>query len=245
MRPRKIPSNCPIPTPNRFATPDVLCLCDCDDTSGSSRTLVQREVGKEKKISYHSTSTFYSTEDWSDWATFHGMMMKGTMLYMVLVVPSMAYVSTFREVLRSPRGGASSASLDASSTVSSGRTFGRNRGKLASALSETMVDTELVLPDFTDQNEYLSYLEQVSALPKGFAVGVANGDFIPEEAPSMGTMNIRGTVIYLTEGPTDSWTAVFTKNKVRSEGFSWIMCWVEFVLMCDAVSRCPSDRRQI
>jgi hypothetical protein len=52
-------------------------------------------------------------------------------------------------------------------------------------------------------------------LPSGFAVGTAKGTFVSVEAPSMGDLPIRATVIHLTEGPTDSWAAVFTSNKVR------------------------------
>ena len=51
-------------------------------------------------------------------------------------------------------------------------------------------------------------------LPSGFAVGTAKGTFVSVEAPSMGDLPIRATVIHLTEGPTDSWAAVFTSNKV-------------------------------
>lgn len=83
-------------------------------------------------------------------------------------------------------------------------------------LSSTVAssDTPEVLPDFHSKDSYLAYMESVAALPKGFASGTANGKFISVEAPAMGPLPIRATVIYLTEGPTDNWAAVFTKNKV-------------------------------
>lgn len=76
-------------------------------------------------------------------------------------------------------------------------------------------DTPEVLPDFKDKESYLAYMETVSGLPKGFASGTANGKFVSVEAPALGPLPIRATVIYLTEGPTDNWAAVFTKNRVR------------------------------
>ena len=84
-----------------------------------------------------------------------------------------------------------------------------------SAATDTSMDTPEVLPAFPNKEEYLAYMETVSALPKGFASGTANGKFVSVEAPALGPLPIRGTVIYLTEGPTDNWAAVFTKNKVR------------------------------
>jgi N-acetylglutamate synthase/N-acetylornithine aminotransferase len=36
---------------------------------------------------------------------------------------------------------------------------------------------------------------------------------VSQEAPAMGKLPISGTVIHLTEGPTENWAAVFTKNK--------------------------------
>eukprot|EP00529_Nitzschia_sp_RCC80_P018610 CAMPEP_0113456040 /NCGR_PEP_ID=MMETSP0014_2-20120614/8682_1 /TAXON_ID=2857 /ORGANISM="Nitzschia sp." /LENGTH=500 /DNA_ID=CAMNT_0000347481 /DNA_START=142 /DNA_END=1644 /DNA_ORIENTATION=+ /assembly_acc=CAM_ASM_000159 len=74
-------------------------------------------------------------------------------------------------------------------------------------------DTPTVLPDFGTSDEYLAYLETVSALPKGFATGTADGTFISQEAPGLGYLKIRATVIHLTDGPTDSWAACFTSNK--------------------------------
>ena len=72
-----------------------------------------------------------------------------------------------------------------------------------------------MLPDFANKEEYLSYMESVSALPQGFSIGVADGTFVSEEAPALGKLPIRGTVIHLTNGATDNWAATFTKNMVR------------------------------
>ncbi|KAL7573748.1 hypothetical protein ACA910_007782 [Epithemia clementina (nom. ined.)] len=154
------------------------------------------------------------------------MISKALLLF--LAMPSMAFVSTtFHQIGRSSSPQHSKSAF-ASATLDGRPAFGRTtttttttiRGKHASALlssssssSETLADTGVVLPEFANANEYLAYLEQVSRLPKGFAIGVANGEFIPEEAPSMGKKGIRATVIYLTEGPTENWAAVFTKNK--------------------------------
>lgn len=81
-------------------------------------------------------------------------------------------------------------------------------------------DTPVELPEFASQGDYLEYLEKVSALPKGFAAGSADGKFVSVEAPSMGALPIRATIITLTEGATDSWAAVFTTNKVSMPDFS-------------------------
>jgi len=77
-------------------------------------------------------------------------------------------------------------------------------------------DTPTQLPEFSDKDAYLEYMESVASLPQGFATGTADGKFVSVEAPGMGPLPIRGTVIHLTNGPTDSWAAVFTKNKVCS-----------------------------
>jgi hypothetical protein len=85
--------------------------------------------------------------------------------------------------------------------------------RLASSVS---TDTPVVLPEFSSQEEYLNFLEGAASLPKGFATGSADGTFVSVEAPSMGELKIRGTIISLTEGPTDNWAAVFTTNKVST-----------------------------
>lgn len=81
--------------------------------------------------------------------------------------------------------------------------------------STKLGDTDVILPDFATKEEYEKYMIAAGKLPAGFAVGTAKGTFVSVEAPSMGDLPIRATVIHLTEGPTDSWAAVFTSNKVR------------------------------
>jgi len=85
----------------------------------------------------------------------------------------------------------------------------------SSSRSATMVssDTPETLPEFATDEEYLAYMKTVSDLPKGFATGTSDGTFISVEAPSLGELKIRATVIKLTDGPTDSWAACFTSNK--------------------------------
>lgn len=96
--------------------------------------------------------------------------------------------------------------------VSSGH---RETFRPASAITSTDGDTPTKLPEFDSNDEYLEYLATVSALPKGFATGSADGTFVSVEAPAMGPLGIKGTIISLTNGPTDNWAAVFTSNKVR------------------------------
>lgn len=74
-------------------------------------------------------------------------------------------------------------------------------------------DTPGDLPEFESAADYLDYMETVSSLPRGFGVGTADGSFVSVEAPNLGQLGIRGTVIQLTEGPTESWAACFTSNK--------------------------------
>lgn len=75
------------------------------------------------------------------------------------------------------------------------------------------IDTPETLPEFASVEDYLEYMDGVSQLPKGFATGTADGSFISVEAPGLGNLKIRATVIQLTEGPTDNWAACFTSNK--------------------------------
>lgn len=93
-------------------------------------------------------------------------------------------------------------------------TSGTKNMRRATFLQARDTDTPTTLPEFSSREEYMKYMEPLSGLPKGFATGTANGKFISVEAPSMGPLPIRGTIIHLTEGPTDNWAAVFTKNKV-------------------------------
>lgn len=83
-------------------------------------------------------------------------------------------------------------------------------------LSMCVKDTDSKFPSFQSEQEYEEYLKQASGLPKGFATGSAVGNFIPEEAPSMGSLPIKGTIIHLPDGPSDNWAAVFTENKVST-----------------------------
>jgi glutamate N-acetyltransferase/amino-acid N-acetyltransferase len=85
------------------------------------------------------------------------------------------------------------------------------RGGVARSMASG--DTPEVLPDFENKDAYMKYMEGVSGLPKGFATGTAKGTFVPVEAPALGNLPIKGTVIQLTEGPSDNWAAVFTSNK--------------------------------
>jgi hypothetical protein len=80
-------------------------------------------------------------------------------------------------------------------------------------------DTPETLPDFESLDKYLEYMATVSALPQGFATGTADGTFISQEAPLMGKLKIKGSVIHLTQGPTENWAAVFTSNKVGGSEF--------------------------
>lgn len=84
-----------------------------------------------------------------------------------------------------------------------------------SPLQHPANDTPVDLPEFNNAEEYLEFMNSVASLPKGFATGAAGGTFISKEAPNLGKLPIRGTVIQLTKGPTDSWAACFTSNMVR------------------------------
>jgi len=90
---------------------------------------------------------------------------------------------------------------------------GQNRACFKSFASMPYEDTAAELPGFDSKEEYTEYLINASALPRGFATGSAEGTFVPEEAPSMGSLPIKGTIIHLVDGPTDSWAATFTQNK--------------------------------
>lgn len=85
-----------------------------------------------------------------------------------------------------------------------------------SQLSMADADTPETLPTFENAEEYIDYLKTVAALPKGFATGTGEGTFVSVEAPSLGDLKIRGTVIQLTDGPSDNWAATYTSNKVSS-----------------------------
>lgn len=104
-------------------------------------------------------------------------------------------------------------------------------------------DTPVDLPEFANADEYLAYMESVSALPRGFATGSGEGTFVSKEAPSLGNLPIRGTVIQLTEGPTESWAACFTSNRVRKSlivGDEILVDLVHQSLMFDIFASSPA-----
>ena len=94
--------------------------------------------------------------------------------------------------------------------------LGHSKAYLASPLHSTNagLDTDPVLPSFSTKDEYTSYRTKAGSLPQGFAVGTAKGTFVSVEAPALGPLPIKATVIHLTEGPSESWAAVFTGNRV-------------------------------
>ena len=114
-----------------------------------------------------------------------------------------------------------SASITSRNGGQSSAFTARNRRQVPSLSSSTTTttlkvsDTPEILPEFETDDDYLDYMKTVSNLPKGFATGTSDGTFISCEAPGLGSLKIRATVIHLTEGPTDSWAACFTSNKVK------------------------------
>ena len=98
----------------------------------------------------------------------------------------------------------------------------KSHGSILQATNEG--DTDLVLPSFETKEDYTAYLLKAGKLPGGFAVGTAKGSFVSVEAPAIGPLPIKATVIHLTEGPAESWAAVFTSNRVRFVQFSdWLL----------------------
>ncbi|GKY93426.1 hypothetical protein MPSEU_000310100 [Mayamaea pseudoterrestris] len=90
----------------------------------------------------------------------------------------------------------------------------RRHTALSSSTSTTLYsDSHETLPDFENEADYLNYLQKISKLPLGFATGTASGTFLSREAPALGELPIRATVIHLTQAPTQHWAAVFTSNK--------------------------------
>lgn len=104
------------------------------------------------------------------------------------------------------------------------------RSKCSALGSTSSHDTPEILPQFGDEDEYMDYLKEVSALPKGFSTGIADGTFVSVEAPALGSLKIRGTLIVLPEGPTDSWAACFTSNKVSTGARSLLNMWPRHLL---------------
>lgn len=63
---------------------------------------------------------------------------------------------------------------------------------------------------YTDQKEYLAYLETISALPQGFSVGNSRFNFKPFEVQKTLPMNV---TIIMADKPTSSFAAMFTSNQ--------------------------------
>mmetsp|Transcript_25394 Transcript_25394/g.55790 ORF Transcript_25394/g.55790 Transcript_25394/m.55790 type:complete len:489 (-) Transcript_25394:1305-2771(-) len=105
------------------------------------------------------------------------------------------------------------ATARSSAFTSSSTPFGAKPSTFATKTMASSVDTPETLPEFADVDEYLAYMDTVSQLPKGFATGTSDGTFISVEAPGLGNLKIRATVIQLTDGPTENWAACFTSNK--------------------------------
>ena len=108
----------------------------------------------------------------------------------------------------------SSCTVGAFSKSSTSTQYHCRESSSSSIVSLRAADTDSILPSFANKEEYTTYLKSAGQLPSGFAVGTATGEFVSVEAPAMGKLPIKATVIHLTEGPTDSWAAVFTSNKV-------------------------------
>lgn len=70
-------------------------------------------------------------------------------------------------------------------------------------------DTPEILPEFADRKEYMEYMETVSALPEGFAVGTAKG----VSASLNGMESINFSIIALT---THSFEDIFIRRSSRS-----------------------------
>merc|ERR1740139_81274 len=73
--------------------------------------------------------------------------------------------------------------------------------------------SDAVFPEFSSLSSYTEHLSQLCSLPKGFSIGKSEGKFIAVEAPSLGELPINLNIVYLPDGPTRDWSAVFTSNK--------------------------------
>ena len=69
----------------------------------------------------------------------------------------------------------------------------------------------MILPDFSNEADYLSYLSDRSALPAGFGVATAGIAFTPRERPSREPYRMRLALI-CADQPTGSFAGVFTRN---------------------------------
>lgn len=66
------------------------------------------------------------------------------------------------------------------------------------------------IESFPDQDSYLKHLQSISALPKGFSVGIARFPFKPYEVDKTLPMNL---TLIMTQKPTSSFAAMFTSNE--------------------------------
>ena len=148
------------------------------------------------------------------WSTRHSQMKISIASALIMVWSSVAKPAAAFAV------GANSASSSTTARFSS---------STESEAAAIAANTPENLPEFKNAEEYLAYLETVSALPKGFATGTAKGSFVPVEAPAMGKLPIKGTVIYVTKRPTDSWAAVFTKNRVCQSLLNYFTSCIDFM----------------
>mmetsp|Transcript_23444 Transcript_23444/g.27119 ORF Transcript_23444/g.27119 Transcript_23444/m.27119 type:complete len:500 (-) Transcript_23444:1061-2560(-) len=123
-------------------------------------------------------------------------------LFLLLVMGTAAFTAKTRQLAQQQQQQQSISSRSTSTNT--------ERTMTASSSSS---DTPETLPEYSTVEEYLAYMKTVSDLPKGFATGTSDGTFISVEAPGLGNLKIRATIIQLTEGPTDSWAACFTSNK--------------------------------
>jgi len=115
------------------------------------------------------------------------------------------------------------------------------------ALFSTSSKTEVTkLPEFASKEDYITFIESQAALPQGFSIGTAKGTFVPVEAPMLGNLPIKATVVKFDE-PTESWAACFTKNKVcKMSSNDFVLSFMFFILfLCLPllVSRCSYQSR--
>ena len=69
----------------------------------------------------------------------------------------------------------------------------------------------MIYPDFTNEREYLTFLETRAALPPGFSVSTDRIQFTASERPSLEPYRMDLSLIRSNK-PTDRFAAVFTKN---------------------------------
>jgi len=96
------------------------------------------------------------------------------------------------------------------------RMFGRTRLLTAqgSSAADRSVGTQSEVGSevFRNQEEHRDFLGRMAEpLPRGFAVGCSEFEFVPEENREM-RAHMRLTILKLLDGPTKQWAAVFTSN---------------------------------